>query len=120
MWEGSGALTPCPMTADWRIDDDPRLHASIAPPPELVLQWYFRTPKALPVDQWELTLRLSAASWGADEELEACSLDFCNERLTPWEINNIRAASRPKPPSLKKEALQELDVFGRYCFWTWM
>jgi hypothetical protein len=29
-------------------------------------------------------------------------LDFCKEWLTPWEIDNLRAASRPKPPSLKE------------------
>jgi hypothetical protein len=44
-----------------------------------------------------------AARWGADQELEAC----CQE--LPGLANFLRAARRPKPPSLKDQALQRLE-----------
>ena len=45
-----------------------------------------------------------AAQWGADQELEAC----CHLlRLQGFDVvNNLRAARRPKPPSLKEQALE--------------
>ena len=42
----------------------------------------------------------------ADQELEACCawiLNYC-----PWDADHLRAARRPKPPSLKKQALAAL------------
>ena len=40
-------------------------------------------------------------------ELEAC----CEwiPIYTPWDENNLRIARRPKPPSLKEQALADLD-----------
>jgi hypothetical protein len=53
-----------------------------------------------------------AAQWGADQELEACC-EWIPE-LTPWDAEQLRAARRPKPPSLKEQALHELnDVYNR-------
>jgi hypothetical protein len=48
-----------------------------------------------------------AAQWGADQELEAC----CEwiPKATPWDAEQLRAARRPKPPSLKEQALEELE-----------
>jgi hypothetical protein len=51
-----------------------------------------------------------AAQWGADQELEACCewLDgWCHDEF-PGGIENLRAARRPKPPSLKEQALEWL------------
>jgi hypothetical protein len=44
-----------------------------------------------------------AARWGADQELEAC----CQE--LPGLANFLRAARRPKQPTLKEQALQRLE-----------
>ena len=52
-----------------------------------------------------------AAEWAADQQLEACcewleTNSVCyHERLVP----SLRAAMRPKPPSLKEQALAELE-----------
>ena len=70
----------------------------ITPPPELVEQWYCNKP----LDRG-LTLATWAAQWGADQELEACC------ELVPGLTNYLRAARRPKPPSLKEQALALLD-----------
>ena len=52
----------------------------------------------------------AAAQWGADRELEAC----CEwiPKLTPWDADQLRAARRPKPPSLKEQALLQLDTLN--------
>ncbi len=45
---------------------------------------------------------------GADAELEAC----CEwiPKWTPWDADRLRAARRPKPQSLKEQALDELHI----------
>ena len=54
-----------------------------------------------------------AAQWGADQELEACcewleQQTLCGHRDL---IPSLHAARRPKPPSLKEQALEEVGVF---------
>jgi hypothetical protein len=77
----------------------------MTPPPELVRQWTtsFDCPEAWgPKDQW---IASKAAQWGADEELKAvCQLLFSDPSVT-YTLSDIRAARRPKPPSLKEQAL---------------
>ncbi len=48
-----------------------------------------------------------AARWGADQELEACCewIYKLMDRGLEWSMD-LRAARRPKPPSLKERALQ--------------
>jgi hypothetical protein len=50
---------------------------------------------------------------GADQELEACIewLDHYVPRYAEWSAN-FRAARRPKPPSLKGQALAELEFLS--------
>ena len=49
-----------------------------------------------------------AARWGANQELEACCAEA--EWLeSPSFAKKLRAARRPKPPSLKEQALNTLD-----------
>jgi hypothetical protein len=50
-----------------------------------------------------------AAQWGADQELEACIAWF-DKCIPGYELvaDRLRAARRPKPPSLKEQALQVL------------
>ena len=90
----------------------------ITPPPELVAQWVAQawhegTP--VQVAASDLHIAAQAAQWGADQELEACC-----EWIRGWYgsgcgelISELRAARRPKPPSLKEQAFRELgDVYN--------
>jgi hypothetical protein len=75
----------------------------ITPPPELVQQWvdaYFGGTVAQ-------DLANRAVQWGADTELEAC----CEWLSVPCPSygRELRNARRPKPPSLKEQALAELE-----------
>ena len=79
----------------------------ITPPPELVQEWWVST---IPNQSTNVKTQLciQAAQWGADQELEACC------ELVPGLTNYLRAARRPKPLSLKEQALHELnDVYNR-------
>jgi hypothetical protein len=82
----------------------------ITPPPDLVEQWHSNSP----LDR-SLTLATQAAQWGADQQLakDAEWLDHnaLNEphlRITPVG-ESLKEAMRPKPPSLKEQALQALN-----------
>jgi hypothetical protein len=49
---------------------------------------------------------------GADQELEACCEWLVSEGWFKYEheaVEDLRAARRPKPPSLKEQALEALD-----------
>jgi hypothetical protein len=92
----------------------------ITPPPELVQQWLCSNDYLWgPLEQTSITITANrlqniataAAQWGADQELEACCEwakqfnydDECYE-------DKLRAARRPKPPSLKEKALAALEA----------
>jgi hypothetical protein len=82
----------------------------ITPPPELVRQWYLGA-KAYPPDPivkvagwWVPDVAAQAAQWGADQELEACC-EWVGKVAIVQIANNLRTARRPKPPSLKEQAL---------------
>jgi hypothetical protein len=79
----------------------------ITPPPELVQQWWDGTHGAL--YEFE-AVATQAARWGADQELEACCEILRGEFNYHHLAEPLRAARRPKPPSLKEQALQILDV----------
>ena len=84
----------------------------ITPPPELVREWlgtYFGTTIAGEVSEVELALATQAAHWGSDQELEAC----CEWVKGHWLDADLRTARRPKPPSLKAQALEALKVLER-------
>jgi hypothetical protein len=53
-----------------------------------------------------------AAQWGSDQEFEACC-EWMKGSQTPFLPNQavdfLRAARRPKPPSLKEQALEALN-----------
>jgi hypothetical protein len=87
---------------------------SITPPPELVKQWANESPTLCSAESWayELFIAHYAARWGADQELEACCewLDFY---AAASEARDLRVARRPKPPSLKEEALHQLEAAER-------
>ena len=78
----------------------------ITPPPELVEQWV-RMLEYLPDKQ----VFSKVAQWGADQELEACCKWLTKQTCFHPEsdlIKDLRAARRPKPPSLKEQALDAL------------
>ena len=81
----------------------------ITPPPELLSRWEEDWHHAK-VKHIELEDHIAhqAARWGADQELEACCEWFLLEGWHPDHPNKLRAARRPKPPSLKEQALKEL------------
>ena len=76
----------------------------ITPPTELVLQWARQWQQA-PYQAKDIYRHIAnaAAQWGADQELEAC----CAE-VSWFTADKLRAARRPKPPSLKEQALARL------------
>jgi hypothetical protein len=81
----------------------------ITPPPEMIQQWlgtYFGTTVTGEVSGVELALATQAAQWGADEELEACCEWLERNYSYPQADHPLRTARRPKPPSLKEQALE--------------
>jgi hypothetical protein len=82
----------------------------IAPPPELVQQWLkeFYGAKLEYVAEASIHLAARAAQWGADQELKACCEWLATNRHILVEPA-LRAARRPKPQSLKEQALAELE-----------
>jgi hypothetical protein len=76
----------------------------ITPPLELVNQW--ADMLASRSDHAVFSL---AAQWGANQELQACiNFVYDNELCDPNFYNNLRTARRPKPPTLKEQALEAL------------
>jgi hypothetical protein len=78
----------------------------ITPPPELVEQWeeqWCDMPVIRPsINSYMAT---KAAQWGADQELKACCTAI-DEVPGGWaDSRHLRHVRRPKPPSLKKQAL---------------
>jgi hypothetical protein len=76
----------------------------ITPPPELVQQWWDGTHGAFYEFEAVVT---QAARWGADQELEACRLWVSEESI--YAARELVEARRPKPPSLKEQALELVD-----------
>jgi hypothetical protein len=80
---------------------------SITPPPELVREWCAHSNKYETYDQFWNHIATEAARWGADQELEACCAWLVKLQSLHY-INALRTARRPKPPTLKEQALDEL------------
>ena len=82
----------------------------ITPPPELVQQWRNGGPSyAIANNAYEHYIAAQAAQWGADMELRACCDTL--QRHAHWDLAvfELMDDRRPKPPSLKEQALQALD-----------
>jgi hypothetical protein len=71
----------------------------ITPPTELIEQW-------MQAHSTKYDLARHAAQWGADQELEACC--EWTAIVGGLSITRMRAARRPKPPSLKEQAMEQL------------
>jgi hypothetical protein len=114
---GAGYLkTVATLCIEWFVNsqstsNDRQIRSSeITPPPELVQQWWAEEtydPFGVAISK----LATQAAQWGADQELEAC----CEwlKKSTDYHINIefLRDARRPKPPSLRKQAYDALDTY---------
>ena len=83
----------------------------ITPPRELVREWYGSEDCPDEANALANYLCTQAARWGADQELEACCKWL--PKLPPWSANDLRKHRRPKPPSLKEQALDELIAAER-------
>jgi hypothetical protein len=78
----------------------------ITPPPELVQQWvdtYFGG--RISQSNFHVDLATRAAQWGADQELEACC-EWLQDPDLNVDTYKLCAARRPKPHSLKEQALE--------------
>jgi len=88
----------------------------ITPPLKMVEQWADMLSSRSDHAVFNYAVFSLAVQWGADQELEACCEwakqfnydDECYE-------DKLRAARRPKPPSLKEQALEQLDEIST-CF----
>ena len=85
----------------------------IVPPLELVRQWlseFYDSPTA----PGESTIHIAtrAAQWGAEQELEAClcEISFLGSKSLS---DRVRSTRRPKPPTLKEQALEALKDLGK-------
>ena len=82
---------------------------SITPPQELRDKWLDEAPNTSVFDY----LIDSAARWGSDQELEACCEYLV--RCAQWEpedVEELRTARRPKPPSLAEQGQRILVENG--------
>jgi hypothetical protein len=85
----------------------------ITPPLEFVYKWaqervLLNDPTPLPE-----YIATAAAQWGADQELEACC-EALHQRDCAYLLpSQLRAARRPKPPTLNSIALQMLGTIER-------
>ena len=78
----------------------------ITPPPELVRQWQREANHNEPMFA---QVAIFAAQWGADQELKACceylkDTELCDQFF----YKALRKHRRPKPPSLKELAFDDL------------
>ena len=99
----------------------------ITPSIELVKQWFEEAATAPMSDQRYIAIE--AARWGADQELKACRKEIVDgagrlyiddPKLRVRLADDIWTARRPKPPSLKEQALEVLkrlpiDPEAGYC-----
>jgi hypothetical protein len=88
----------------------------ITPPPELLKQWeevwFNGRYSRLNID----VLILEVFQAGADQELEACIKVIADHKwfASPYyRMAELRAARRPKPPSLKEQALATLQKISK-------
>ena len=81
----------------------------ITPPPELVEKWYKEASKFADFGYTQQQVAIQAAQWGADQELDACCAETKINWHRPGLAERLRTARRPKPPSLKEQALKSLD-----------
>jgi len=92
----------------------------ITPPPfELINQWHKEACKdpynggAFIESKVLKYITTAAAQWGSDQELEAC---YCEVSFwgSKGMADRLQATRRPKPPSLKEQALEALERMDQF------
>ena len=76
----------------------------VTPPSHLLKLWkdqFYSSNKGF------IEFLIEAAQYGADQELEACC-EWVDWKWSGIKSRELRASRRPKPPSLKEQALQAL------------
>ena len=118
---GTGYLkTVATLCIEWFVNsqstsNDRQIRSSeIEPPPELVEQWEEQWCD-MPVIRPSINsyIATQAAQWGADQELEACC-EWLSFYSADSDARDLRIARRPKPPSLKEQALERLELAKKY------
>ena len=81
----------------------------IAPPPEVIGEWWIAWDALDESERPPLEDFIAdrASQYGADQELEACCELIDQKGFLPSSL--LRLHRRPKPPSLKEQALEELE-----------
>lgn len=82
-------------------------HPITLPSEELRRQWQSECPFVVISVKREDYMIDRAAQWGADQELKACC-EWLKLEGHEHEHVELREARRPKPPSLKEQALEKL------------
>jgi hypothetical protein len=93
----------------------------ITPPPELVKQWIKECdqPDNPRWQEYEQDIATRAAQWGADQELKACCDHMRDHQWGFVDLPDgtkihraiyLQQTRRPKPQSLKQQALDELHI----------
>ena len=82
----------------------------LMPPANLMKEWYDECRASEKPLHWPLFSVLKAAQWGADQQLEACCDWVEKNDMLKRAHHDLRAHCRPKPPSLKQQALQALET----------
>ena len=95
-----------PYYSEGNTDRNATNQHPISPPPRMVQDWVER----FAAGAWrcvpeQVYIANRAAQWGADQELEACCA-----LMDDWGLDgeDLMQCRRPKPPSLKGQALAEL------------
>jgi len=83
-------------------------HPIDAPSNKLVDEWAKQYERQMP--EWVVLRHVAAdaARWGADQELAMCIAEVC-ESYGDVLAELLRTARRPKPPSLKQQAIAALQ-----------
>jgi hypothetical protein len=108
---------------------------NLSPAAQAVQQWgHDANLSGVPYDdeilhwEYEQYIAARAAQYGADQELEACCIELTEKIITnsfyegdktecSWRelasivVRKLRAARRPKPPSLKQQALDRCNDY---------
>jgi hypothetical protein len=80
----------------------------VHPPHQLIQKWWNEWTDSYPTDSSVDYIAHRAAQWAADEAIQACC-KFIDERGYSRLCSELEESSQPKPPSLKQQAIKQLD-----------
>jgi hypothetical protein len=82
-------------------------------PPELFTEWLSEALLQNDAKPGTIAAMVAdrAAQWAADQELEACEEWLRSQHHSDTWPNRLRAARRPKPPSLAEQGCDALDAY---------